>query len=88
MSAQLPARGDTLVRIGSDDFVLLVLGIRNDADVERFVGDLQERLAELLVSDTAVVQLGASIGVTVYPRDNADANTLLRHALQAMIDAK
>ena len=80
--------GDTLVRIGSDDFVLLVLGIRNDADVERFVRDLQERLAEPFVSDTAVVQLGASIGVTVYPRDNADANTLLRHALQAMIDAK
>ena len=80
--------GDTLVRIGSDDFVLLVLGIRNDADVERFVGDLQERLAEPFVSDTAVVQLGASIGVTVYPHDNVDANTLLRHALQAMIDAK
>ena len=80
--------GDTLVRIGSDDFVLLVLGVRNDADVDRFVSDLQVRLAEPFVSDTAVVQLGASIGVTVYPHDNVDANTLLRHALQAMIDAK
>lgn len=80
--------GDTLVRIGSDEFALLVLGIRSDAEVDRFICDLQARLAEPFVSDTAVVQLSASIGATVYPHDNADPNTLLRHALQAMIDAK
>ena len=80
--------GDTLVRIGSDEFALLVLGVRSDDEVNRFLVDLQERLAEPFISDTAAVTLSATIGVTAYPRDDADSDTLLRHALQAMILAK
>ena len=80
--------GDTLVRIGSDEFALLVLGIKSSADVTRFLVDLQTRLAEPFISDTAMVNLTASIGVTTYPYDNVDVNSLLRHALQAMIAAK
>ena len=80
--------GDTLVRIGSDEFVLIVFGVRSDAEVSRFFLDLQTRLGEPFISDTATVYLTASIGVTTYPHDNGDANSLLRHALQAMIVAK
>ena len=80
--------GDTLVRIGSDEFVLLVLGSRNDDEVNHFLADLQERLSEPFISDTAAVTLSATIGVTTYPHDDVDSDTLLRHALQAMILAK
>ena len=80
--------GDTLVRIGSDEFALLVLGPRNDDEVNRFLVDLQERLSEPFISDTAAVTLSATIGVTTYPHDDVDSDTLLRHALQAMIVAK
>lgn len=80
--------GDTLVRIGSDEFVLIVLGVRSDDELSCFLVDLQARLAEPFISDTATVHLTASIGVTTYPHDNVDSNTLLRHALQAMILAK
>ena len=80
--------GDTLVRIGSDEFALLVLGVKSDEEVNRFLVDLQARLAEPFISDTAAVTLSATIGVTSYPRDDADSDTLLRHALQAMILAK
>ena len=80
--------GDTLVRIGSDEFALLVLGARSDDEVDRFLIDLRARLAEPFISDTAAVTLSATIGVTVYPHDDADPDTLLRHALQAMILAK
>ena len=80
--------GDTLVRIGSDEFALLVLGPRSDDEVNRFLLDLQARLGEPFISDTAAVTLSATIGVTVYPHDDADTDTLLRHALQAMLLAK
>ena len=80
--------GDTLVRIGSDEFALLVLGVRSDDEVDRFLHDLQARLAEPFISDTASVTLSATIGVTTYPHDDVDSDTLLRHALQAMILAK
>jgi diguanylate cyclase (GGDEF)-like protein/PAS domain S-box-containing protein len=80
--------GDTLVRIGSDEFALLVLGGRSDDEVNRFLADLQERLSEPFISDTAAVTLSATIGVTTYPHDDVDSDTLLRHALQAMIVAK
>ena len=80
--------GDTLVRIGSDEFALLVLGARSDDEVDRFLVDLQARLGEPFISDTAAVTLSATIGVTVYPHDDADSDTLLRHALQAMLQAK
>ena len=80
--------GDTLVRIGSDEFALLVLGARSDDEVNRCLVDLQARLAEPFISDTAAVTLSATIGVTVYPHDDADSDTLLRHALQAMLQAK
>jgi diguanylate cyclase (GGDEF)-like protein/PAS domain S-box-containing protein len=80
--------GDTLVRIGSDEFALLVMGLKSEDEINRFLLDLQERLAEPFISDTATVTLSASIGVTTYPHDNADSDTLLRHALQAMILAK
>jgi len=80
--------GDTLFRIGSDEFVLIILGIRNDEDVRRVLEGLQERLSEPFVSDTARVTVSASIGATLFPLDYADPETLLRHALQAMLQSK
>ena len=80
--------GDTLVRIGSDEFALLVLGLKSDEEINLFLMDLQARLAEPFISDTAAITLSASIGMTIYPHDRADPETLLRHALQAMIMAK
>ena len=80
--------GDTLARIGGDEFALLVLGIRNQDGLDRFIQNLQSRLSEPFVSDTATVTLSASLGVTIYPQDTADPDILLRHADQAMMQAK
>lgn len=80
--------GDTLIRIGSDEFALLVLGIRSDDEFRLMLDELQLRMAEPFISDSASVNMSISIGATIYPRDDADPETLLRHALQAMIAAK
>jgi len=80
--------GDTLARVGGDEFVLLVLGINSHMELTAFLENVSARLSEPFVSDTAVITLSASIGVTIYPQDSADADTLLRHADQSMMRAK
>ena len=80
--------GDTLARIGGDEFVLLLPGLRSDEELNQFLKRLQARLAEPLVVANLAISLSASIGVTIYPQDDAEPDTLLRHADQAMVIAK
>lgn len=80
--------GDTLARIGGDEFALLFLGGESEEELERTLQALQNALAEPFVLDALTVRLSASIGVTVFPQDDADPDTLLRHADQAMMMAK
>lgn len=79
---------DTVARLGGDEFVVLLLGLQVP---EECVGSLQ-RLLDSINQPIAVgggmVTLSASIGVSLYPEDNQDSDTLLRHADQAMYVAK
>ena len=80
--------GDTVARLGGDEFVILLLGIEDtkecQSSLDRF---LQVISAPILLADQ-VYQVTASIGVTLYPYDKEDPDTLLRHADQAMYLAK
>lgn len=80
--------GDTLARIGGDEFVLLLFGLKDHEAQDLFLQRTQERLAIPFISDAWSVTLSASIGVTTYPQDDVDPDTLLRHADQAMVLAK
>ncbi len=82
-------RGDDLVaRWGGDEFALLI----NGQDDEKTCASTLDRLIEALASpyelDGRIFHVTASIGVTVYPQDCGDPDTLLRHADQAMYLAK
>ncbi len=79
---------DTVARLGGDEFVVLLVGLQA---AEECVGSLQrllERVARPIASDGEELMLSASIGVALYPDDEEDAETLLRHADQAMYLAK
>ncbi|MDP2828907.1 MAG: EAL domain-containing protein [Sulfuricellaceae bacterium] len=87
LTADLRA-GDTVARLGGDEFVLLLHDIK---DIEELDGALQRIL--VTVSDPYLlagqqVRISTSIGVTVYPFDDADADMLIQHADQAMYRAK
>ena len=79
---------DTLARLGGDEFVVLLVDVAGTEEcalvLERLLAAIQQ---EVCLGD-AVVRASASIGVSLYPQDNADADTLLRHADQAMYLAK
>ncbi|PXX92476.1 diguanylate cyclase [Marinobacter vulgaris] len=77
--------GDTVARIGGDEFVLLLQSEDNhDAVYQRILATIGEPVAVCGQS----VTLTASLGITRYPEDGADAESLIRHADQAMYSAK
>jgi diguanylate cyclase (GGDEF)-like protein/PAS domain S-box-containing protein len=85
---QVLREGDTLARIGGDEFVALLVDLEHGAEYESVLARLlQAAAAPVRVGDT-VLQVSASIGVTLYPQDASDADVLLRHADQAMYLAK
>lgn len=79
---------DTLARIGGDEFVAIIAGLKELADVHPVLQRLLQAAASPLQLDAHSLQVTASIGVTIYPLDDAEPDQLVRHADQAMYLAK
>ena len=80
--------GDTLARIGGDEFAAVMVDLEGPADCEAVLARMLEAASQPVVVGEAVLSVSASIGITMYPQDVADADLLLRHADQAMYLAK
>jgi diguanylate cyclase (GGDEF)-like protein/PAS domain S-box-containing protein len=80
--------GDTVARIGGDEFVLLLLGLERMDEVDPALRRILDAVALPVIVDDEPTAISASLGVTLFPRDDADADALLRHADQAMYEAK
>jgi len=80
--------GDSLARIGGDEFVAVLADLANVEDCEPILERLLMATAKPITIGDTVLNISASIGVTLYPRDNVDADQLMRHADQAMYVAK
>jgi diguanylate cyclase len=79
---------DTAARLGGDEFLALATGLRDPRDASRLVHKLLARLAKPYDLGERLVEIGASIGVSLYPQDALDAATLQRHADVALYRAK
>ncbi|HEX7764529.1 MAG TPA: EAL domain-containing protein, partial [Cellvibrio sp.] len=80
--------GDTIARIGGDEFVVVMADLECIDAYEIVLQRLLQEAAEPLMLNEKLLQVSASIGATLYPQDAADADQLLRHADQAMYIAK
>ncbi|NOQ14978.1 MAG: PAS domain S-box protein [Methyloprofundus sp.] len=88
---QLSVRtGDTVSRLGGDEFVLLILDLHNTNELEQIIARVLQTISQpyKLSVDAVSVSVSVSIGIALYPEDNSEAETLLRHADQAMYIAK
>lgn len=82
-------RTDTVVRLGGDEFVLLLEGLRGVDELDQVLARLQAAIARPFNIKGEAISIQASLGLTIYPFDEAaDADLLLRHADQAMYAAK
>jgi len=80
--------GDTVARLGGDEFVVLLLGQKKGAECVATLKRLLEAISKPITVKDKAVSVSASIGVSIYPLDEEDPDTLLRHADQAMYIAK
>ncbi|MCM2321188.1 MAG: diguanylate cyclase, partial [Pseudomonas sp.] len=80
--------GDTLAHLGGDSFALLLTDIDSPEDCSNILARVQAAIGTPVALAGSRLHTSASIGVSLYPDDNVDGDTLLRHADQAMFLAK
>ncbi|HOY22165.1 MAG TPA: EAL domain-containing protein [Cellvibrio sp.] len=80
--------GDTLARIGGDEFIVILVDLEQSEDYQAILQRLLNAAAEPVNVHQSLLRVSASIGVTLYPQDPSDADQLMRHADQAMYLAK
>jgi diguanylate cyclase (GGDEF)-like protein/PAS domain S-box-containing protein len=80
--------GDTLARIGGDEFVAVLADLERPENAELVLSRLLQAAADPVTAGQAILRISASIGVTIYPHDGSDPDQLIRHADQAMYVAK
>jgi diguanylate cyclase (GGDEF)-like protein len=80
--------GDTVCRLGGDEFVLLLGDLTEIEECTQTIERLLAALGKPYPLGPQPMRITASIGMTIYPFDDADADTLMRHADQAMYVAK
>jgi diguanylate cyclase (GGDEF)-like protein len=81
-------KSDTIARLGGDEFAVLVEDVENVQQVERVSSKVLNKLSKLFHIDSHQLYITTSIGITLYPQDEADAEKLLKSADIAMYHAK
>jgi diguanylate cyclase (GGDEF)-like protein/PAS domain S-box-containing protein len=79
---------DTVARLGGDEFAILLPSTPDANFAALTARKILNTLQQPFVVETQVLEVGASIGIAMYPTHGADARTLLRRADVAMYAAK
>lgn len=81
--------GDTLARIGGDEFVAVLTDLADTSSCVPMLNRMLEAASQTLQIDALTLQVSASLGVTFYPQaEVVEPDMLLRQADQAMYQAK
>jgi diguanylate cyclase (GGDEF)-like protein/PAS domain S-box-containing protein len=80
--------GDTVSRQGGDEFVVLLTEVTELLDASVKAGRILKALTEAHFTDHHELHVTGSIGISVYPDDGLDAETLVKNADTAMYQAK
>jgi diguanylate cyclase (GGDEF)-like protein len=79
---------DTVARLGGDEFALLLPGVEDAPGAIEVATKLREVIERPFPSEGMLLEVGASVGIALYPTDGTDGNALLRRADVAMYQAK
>jgi diguanylate cyclase (GGDEF)-like protein/PAS domain S-box-containing protein len=80
--------GDTVGRIGSDEFGVVLHGLARPADAVPVVKEIMKRISETIVFKREEIILTPTIGIAIYPTDGKKAETLMKKADTALSKAK
>lgn len=79
---------DTVSRLGGDEFTIILGEINSAEDAAHIAQKLLNTLSEPFTLKGHEVFVSASIGITIFPDDSSDSDSLLKNADMAMYDAK
>ena len=79
---------DVVVRMGGDEFIVVLQSLKNGSLITEMAKRINEALGAPVIVDGRALVTTVSIGVSLYPRDGADMDALLRHSDTAMYQAK
>ncbi len=80
--------GDIVARIGGDEFVVALTQLRSEAQVKSVAGKVFDQLRGRIEVDGSTVHVTVTAGVSVFPGDGPDGQTLMKKADVALYAAK
>ncbi|HET7434404.1 MAG TPA: EAL domain-containing protein [Thermoanaerobaculia bacterium] len=80
--------GDTVARVGGDEFTIVLQDLERRDDAALVAQKVLATVAEPIEVNGHRLYVTTSIGITIFPDDGEDAETLLRNADTAMYRAK
>lgn len=79
---------DTISRLGGDEFTVILPGIPGKADAARVAEKILDAITEVFILEGHKLSITTSIGISLYPLDGQDKETLIKTADGAMYRAK
>ena len=81
-------KADLVFRLGGDEFLVLLPQLANSTEAAQIAQRVLKALAEPMVIDGIEMQISGSIGISIFPRDGMDMQSLVNAADNAMYHAK
>ena len=79
---------DTVARLGGDEFAMIVENLHDKSEIDKIIDKATRTVLEPIPIEGKDVNVGVSIGCSVYPLDSVDVTTLLERADQSMYAIK
>lgn len=79
---------DTVARFGGDEFVIVLAGVKHEGEAVELAEKLISHIHEPMSARGEPCQVGVSVGISFYPGDGEEVETLITHADEAMYRAK
>jgi len=81
-------QADTFARLGGDEFTIVLTFLRSVEDAQKVALSLLEALSDPFTIEGHEISIGASVGISLFPKDATNPETLLQQADSAMYAAK
>jgi diguanylate cyclase (GGDEF)-like protein/PAS domain S-box-containing protein len=81
-------KGDTIARMGGDEFLILLPEIKNIGDSTMIARKIVDAFQNPFIIDSHEIHITTSVGIAIYPDSSEDVDALVKHADIAMYRAK